>query len=176
METNKPRRISPIITAFLSMGMATIFIIIFFNANPAYASGLIRVSSYNERLDIKFVSVSTNDQGTTVDPGQDVNVGQCTAALHGNSVDLKVYHGYPDYQCTLKVRLKNLGEKPVRLQRVTTKIPEELVVAQPDLPEGLLLQPEEELTLEFVLRIHQNSEENAKYRFSIQLIFEDLVR
>ena len=176
METNTPHRRSPFIAIALLIGILATILIGFLNANPAYASGLIKVSSYNKRLDIQFVSVSTNDQGTTIDPGQDVHVGQCTAALHGNSVDLRVYHGYPDYQCTLKVRLKNLGEKPVRLQRVTTKIPEELVVAQPDLPEGLLLQPEEELTLEFVLRIHQNSEENAKYRFSIQLIFEDFIR
>lgn len=174
METNKPRRISPIITAFLSMGMVTLFIIVFFNANSAYASGLVRVSS-NKFLDIKFTSASTNDPGTGIDPGQAVHVGQCTAMLDEKRVDFTVYNGYPSYQCTLSVRLKNMSEQTVRLQRVAPDIPDELVVAQPDLPDGLVLQPEEEVTLEFVLRIQQNAAENAKYRFSIQLIFEDLI-
>jgi hypothetical protein len=153
------------------MGIVTLYLIIFLNANPAYASGLIEVSSSKEKLELKFVSVSTDDPETTIDPGQVMHVGQCTAALDDRSVDLRIYNGYPDYQCTLSVRLINLSEKPVRLQRVATNVPDELVIAQPDLPGGLLLQPGDEVDMEFAIRIHRNSEENAKYRFSIQLIF-----
>jgi hypothetical protein len=176
METNTPHRRSPYIAIALLIGILATLLIGFLDANPAYASGLIKVSSYNERLDIQFVSASTNDQGTTIDPGQDVHVGQCTAELHNRYINFRVYRGYPDYQCTLSVRLKNLGEQTVRIQSVTARIPEELILTQPALPAGFLLQPEEEVTLDFILQVRQNAEENAKYRFSIQLIFEDFIR
>ena len=112
----------------------------------------------------------------SIDPGQDFHVGQCTARLDDKRVELSVYNGYPGYQCTLSVRLKNLSEQTVRLQRVETSIPEELVITQPDLPGDLVLQPQEEVSLEYVLELHQNVEENEKYRFSIHLIFEDFNR
>lgn len=172
MRHRKPR----FFTLALFLGASAIFILIFLNANPAYAIGSIKITTYNDLLDIKFVSASTDDPGTGIDPGQDVHVGQCTARLNGKRVNLKVYNSYPDYQCTLSVRLKNLSKQTVRLQRVETKIPEEIVIARPTLPAELVLKPEEETAIEFILRINQNVEENTKYRFSIQLIFENANR
>jgi len=172
METNVPHRKPRIIVMALSIGILATLLFVFLNANLAYASGLVRVSS-NESLDIQFISASTNDSGTGIDPGQAVHVGQCTAVLGEKRVDFGVYNGYPNYQCTLSVRLKNLSEQTVRLQRVEADIPDELMIIQPDLSGGLILQPDEEVALEFVLQIHQNAEENAKYRFSVQLVFEE---
>jgi hypothetical protein len=133
---------------------------------------LVRVSS-NEFLDIKFISARTDDQGTSLDPGQSVHIGQCTAAITDKRVEFRVYNGYPAYRCTLSIGLKNLSEKTVRLQRVETMIPKELVITQPDLTGDLILQPQEEGSLDFILALDQNAEENEKYRFSVRLIFED---
>jgi hypothetical protein len=170
METNRPRRIPPIVPASLFMGIVTVFLLLILNANPAYASGLLKVSS-NRSLDIQFVSSNTNDEGSSHDPGMDVDIGQCNAILDEKRVEFRIINGYPSYKCTIKVRLKNLSEQTIRLQQVKAKIPMELIITQPDLSGGLFLETEEEVSLEFILRVSQNSEENAKYRFSIQLIF-----
>ncbi len=171
METNLRHRKPRFFTLALFLGIAAIFIPIVLNAGPAYARGQLKVGS-PQPLDIQFVSSSTDDQGRSIDPGLDVDVGECTASLDEKRVEVNIYNGYPNYRCTFVVRLKNLSEQAVQLQRVKTKVPETLIITQPDFTDGFTLQPEAEATLEFPLRIHPDSEENAKYRFSIELIFE----
>jgi hypothetical protein len=158
------------ITVFI--GIIAIFLIGFVYTKPAYARGSIKISSNNEMLDIKFVSASTNDPDTNIDPGQTQHIGQCTATLQDNLVDFKVFNGYPGYQCTLSASFKNMTDQVIHLQRVAANFPEELAISQPNLPSGLLLQPGDEVTLSFNLQIRENAGERAKYQFSIELIFE----
>jgi len=175
MDTNTHNRKLIFIAVALFIGIVATFLIVFPKANPAYASGLIRVSS-SEGSDIQFISANTaDDLGTSIDPGKDVDVGQCTASLNDKEIDFKINNGYPNYYCTLSVRLKNLSTQTVRLQNVVVNAPEELVIFQPGLPGEPSLQPGEEVALEFVIRIHQNSEEFEQYHFSIQLIFEEFI-
>jgi len=153
------------------IGIVATFLIGFIYAKPAYARGSIKISSNNEMLDIKFVSASTNDPDKNIDPGQNQHVGQCTATLHDNLVDFKVFNGYPGYQCTLSASFKNMSDQAIRLQRVAVTVPEELFISQPDLPVGLLLQPGEGASMDIDLEIRQNAGEMTKYQFSIDIIF-----
>lgn len=172
MEANTRQVKTHLVFSVVIIGIVAIFLIVFLNAKPAYARGSIKISSNNEMLDIKFVSVSTNDQETGIDPGKDVHVGQCTASIQENAVDFSIYNGYPGYHCTLSASFKNMSDQAIRLERLAVNIPEELVITQPELPAELFLQPGEEVTLDFNLQVRQNAEEWAKYRFSIELIFE----
>jgi hypothetical protein len=155
----------------LFIGILAVVLIGFLDTNPAYASGLIRVSS-NESLYIQFISASTNDSGKRIDPGQNIHVGQCTAIINKKSIDFRIYNGYPGYECTLTVKLKNMSKQAVRLQRLEINAPNSLLFTPPVLPAGFVLNPNKEVTLSFRLRIQQIAKENERYRFTTKLIME----
>lgn len=176
MKTNLRHRKSRFFTLALFLGISAIFIFIFLNANPAYASGSIWVSSYYEALDIRFVSATTNDSGIGNDPGQNQHVGQCTALLNKKSITFKIYSGYPGYECTLSVNLKNMSNQPIRLRRMQINTPQSLTIFPPVFPAGFILKPDEEVSLNFRVRIQQTAKENERYNFTVKLIMEASLR
>lgn len=172
--TSRQRKISYLVLPLL-LGIAAAFLIGSLNARPAFASGLARISS-SEGLEIRFISAGTNDPGASIDPGQKQHVGQCTATFAEKSVKFEVYSAYPGYQCTLSTSLKNLSGKSVRFQQAVVNPAAGLAISQPGLAAGQILQPEEALVLEFDLQVQQDSIENNKHDFSIQLFFEDFTQ
>lgn len=172
MRTNIRRRKPNFIAISLFIGILGAVLIGLLDANPAYARGAIQATSDNGRLDIRFVSAATNDPGKRIDPGQNIHVGQCTAIINKKSIDFRIYNGYPGYECTLTVKLKNMSKQAVRLQRIEIQTPNSLLLTPPVLPTGFVLNPNKEVTLSFRLRIQQTAKENERYRFNTKLIME----
>ena len=169
METNTRPGKTRFLAIVLFIGAVLIGLL---DAVPAYASGAIQVTSDNEPLDIRFISAATNDPGTRIDPGQNTHVGRCNAILTEKSIDLQIYSGYPGYECTLTVKLKNMGKQAVRLQGLEINTPNSLLLTPLVLPAGFILNPNKEVTLSFRLRIQQTAMENERYRFTTKLIME----
>lgn len=175
MDTTIHHRKLPLTTIAIFIGILAVGIIIFIKTEPASASGQL-VLSQNENDNVQIISANSDDAKSRIDPGQDMNIGQCSARIIDNRITLKLYNSYPGYQCSLNIVLKNLGSKAVRLRQLAYVLPAELNLIKPDLSSGMVLAVQEETTLAFVLQVHQNAAENAKYRFSIDLIIDDLNR
>jgi predicted ribosomally synthesized peptide with SipW-like signal peptide len=82
-------------------------------------------------VDMAFSPCSTNDEGTSVDPGYEKDVASCECALapgnHGDgNVDtgndlmtITINNGYPSYSCEVNYDMTNVGTIPVHLYSVT---------------------------------------------------------
>jgi len=143
----------------------------FLKISPVYAQGTAGVVMIGDDPQIVFTSASTSDPGRKADTGMDQHIGRCTASLHKGIVDFTVLNGYPGYQCTLDISLANKGENEAVLQGVEIEAPPELLVYAINKSAGSILQPGEEMTENFMIRIMPQAEENMGYPVSIQVVF-----
>jgi hypothetical protein len=168
-------RILFFILVTLLLAIAVAFSTGFLKVTPAYASGSIQVSA-SEYQAVQIISASTDDPGKRRDPGQDRHVGRCTTALRNHGVTFNIYHGYPDYQCTLSLEMQNQGKKAVQLQNVVADLPEGILLMPLDPTAKPVLKPGEKATLRLWLRILPIAAENVTYPIVIQMVFEDSSR
>lgn len=160
----------------LFIGLIAVFLAGSLNIDPAYASGSLKISTYQEALDIRFVSAETNDPGIRSDPGQSKHVGRCTATASGKTITVRIYVAYPGYECVLNTKIKNMSKQAVRFRRLEFKSSSALLLTPPVLPPGFILQPNQEVSLSIRVQIKPTAEENEQYKFTVRLIMEALRR
>ena len=123
-------------------------------------------------VDVRFVSVSTDDPPGTVDPGYDKDVADCSAeAVFGDLILVTLTNGYPSYTCTFTVAIQNVGFLPVKLNPLDFDVPPALTITDLSNNAGILLLSGETDVETFSVHVEQEAEQSSWYTFVIHKTF-----
>jgi hypothetical protein len=140
-------------------------------------------SGWNDRAEVRFVRVFTNDDGRVdsrsrdpaddgTDPGYDKPVAVCRAWKKDSyTVGVKIQNAYPSYTCQAWVKIRNTGEKPVRSTIFEIDAPPYLTVLRQGSDSSLVLWPGEWTYQSFTVHVEQEADENGRYDLAISYTF-----
>ncbi|MGB9662125.1 MAG: hypothetical protein ACPL5F_08930 [Moorellaceae bacterium] len=131
------------------------------NVNGSVATG---------NYDVTFSSSSTNDEGTTVDPGLDKNVGQSVATLGADSKSITVTasNAYPGYNAIVTYKIKNTGTIPLKVNNaVITNTNAQITVTNEVDPAGQIIDPGQEFEAQVKHVVNDSAAETSTYTYSV---------
>jgi len=106
--------------------LALVLLVASMTAAYAMWSETLKINVYANtgEVNVKWSTVSTNDEGNTTDPNHDKDVGKCEAVIVNdtsvsnepfNKINITITNAYPCYNCTVTATVDNIGTIPVKL-------------------------------------------------------------
>jgi hypothetical protein len=124
------------------------------------------------KVDAHFTTATSNDPGTTIDPGKDKHVG-CTevTGVGLQTLTITVTNGYPCYESTIDYTIDNIGTIPVKVQRwtVTPILDGDVTVTITTIAVGTQIDAGASVPGDIHIHVEQSADELATYTFSVEI-------
>ncbi len=183
--------------------LAIVLLVASISAAYAMWSETLKINIYANtgEVNVKWSSVSTNDEGNTTDPGHDKNVGKCEAEIINdtsvsnepfNKINITITNAYPCYNCTVTATVDNIGSIPVKLLSAKIILSNGSEFTLYDANQGIdkfgedfnftyydvvvkrdkdQIEANDYATYNISIHVKQPAEENTSYHFAIEFVF-----
>ncbi|TDA67758.1 MAG: hypothetical protein D9V47_09585 [Clostridia bacterium] len=122
-----------------------------------------------------FTSASTDDPGTTIDPGTDKNVGMTEVSFSADAATVTVTNAYPGYHSDVTLTVKNNGSVPIEITDYSIdSLPDEISLTSSDsgLVPGTVIGAGESKSGTFTQTVNDGAAESSNYTYGITITAE----
>jgi hypothetical protein len=141
----------------------------------AAAEGSLQVAPSAAPLNAVFIQASSNDPPGGIDPGQDLDVGECRVNLdEAHQVSVTLSNVYPGYACLLQVTVKNASNQPMQLVSTSINASPGLQVSRISEPGRDPIPKNRTVQREYRIRILQEAAQMARLTFQISEVYEQV--
>ncbi|MFC1864620.1 hypothetical protein ACFLYG_02190 [Chloroflexota bacterium] len=133
----------------------------------------IDATVHTGEVNMKIISVASDDPPGTIDRGKDKDVGWTEVIIDpmdDQRMLVTIHNGYPCYEVYLHFTGHNNGTIPVKLQDIIVTVPPELSVSAWD-GMGEQVDPGENCDNSASVHVEQEAEELTTYTFTVEFYY-----